>query len=261
MGRSLIDSHTHIYDEAFDEDREAMLQRALEAGVRQMVLPNVDQVSWVRMLCLVESHPDYLYPTIGLHPTSVGADYEALLAYLEEQLTHHSVYAIGEIGLDFYWDRTYEAEQVEVFRRQLGWADRYSLPVILHVRDAFARAFETLRTVALPELRGVFHSFTGTEEELEEALSFEHFYIGINGVVTFKNSSLKDYITRIPLERLLLETDAPYLSPVPKRGKRNEPSHLVYTAQFVADCYGIDLDTLTEVTSQNARRLFALPTL
>lgn len=203
MGRSLIDSHTHIYDEAFDEDREAMLQRALEAGVRQMVLPNVDQVSWERMLRLVESHPDYLYPTIGLHPTSVGADYEALLTYLEEQLAHHSVYAIGEIGLDFYWDRTYEAEQVEVFRRQLGWADRYSLPVILHVREAFARAFETLRAVALPELRGVFHSFTGTEEELEEALSFEHFYIGINGVVTFKNSSLKDYITRIPLERLL----------------------------------------------------------
>ena len=124
MGRSLIDSHTHIYDEAFDEDREAMLQRALEAGVRQMVLPNVDQVSWERMLRLVESHPDYLYPAIGLHPTSVGADYEALLAYLEEQLAHHSVYAIGEIGLDFYWDRTYEAEQVEVFRRQLGWADR-----------------------------------------------------------------------------------------------------------------------------------------
>ena len=124
MGRSLIDSHTHIYDEAFDEDREAMLQRALEAGVRQMVLPNVDQVSWVRMLRLVESHPDYLYPTIGLHPTSGGADYEALWAYLEEQLAHHSVYAIWEIGLDFYWDRTYEAEQVEVFRRQLGWADR-----------------------------------------------------------------------------------------------------------------------------------------
>ena len=248
MGRSLIDSHTHIYDEAFDEDQEAMLQRALEAGVRQMVLPNVDQVSWERMLRLVESHP-------------VGADYEPLLTYLEEQLAHHSVYAIGEIGLDFYWDRTYEAEQVEVFRRQLGWTDRYSLPVILHVRDAFARAFETLRAVALPELRGVFHSFTGTEEELEEALSFEHFYIGINGVVTFKNSSLKDYITRIPLDRLLLETDAPYLSPVPKRGKRNEPSHLIHTAQFVADCYGIDLDTLTEVTSQNARRLFALPTL
>jgi len=259
MGRSLIDSHTHIYDEAFDEDQEAMLQRALEAGVRQMVLPNVDQVSWERMLRLVESHPDYLYPTIGLHPTSVGADYEALLTYLEEQLAHHSVYAIGEIGLDFYWDRTYEAEQVEAFRRQLGWADRYSLPVILHVRDAFARAFETLRAVALPELRGVFHSFTGTEEELEEALSFEHFYIGINGVVTFKNSSLKEYVADIPLNRLVVETDAPYLAPVPKRGRRNEPAFLPYTASFVASCYQISDEELSARTSENARRLFALP--
>ena len=260
MATSLIDSHTHIYGEEFDLDREAMLQRADEAGVGQMVLPCVDRESYERMLPLVVAHPLRLFPCIGLHPTSVKEDYQAELTYMREQLELHRPTAVGEIGLDFYWDRTYEAEQVAAFREQLQWAARLDLPVILHIREAFSKAFEILRAVNLPELHGVFHSFTGSSEELEEALSFERFAIGINGVVTFKNSSLKDYVTRVPLGRLLLETDAPYLAPTPNRGKRNEPSFLPHTAQFLASLYGLSYDQLTEVTSQNARRLFRLPT-
>ena len=178
---------------------------------------------------------------------------------MERELSQRPHVAIGEIGLDYYWDTTYQREQIEAFERQLHWAVKLDIPVILHIREAFADAFDTLRRVNLPQLRGVFHSFTGTREELEEALSFPSFYVGINGVVTFKNSTLKEYVASIPLERLLLETDAPYLAPVPKRGKRNEPAFLPHTASFVASCYELTDDTLTAKTSENARRLFALP--
>ena len=238
----LIDSHTHIYGEEFDEDRDEILARATAAGVGQMVLPNVDATSYPRVLDLCAAHPDRLFPTIGLHPTYVKEDYTAQLDYMEGELSQRPHVAIGEIGLDYYWDTTYQQEQIEAFER-----------------EAFADAFETLRRVNLPQLRGVFHSFTGTREELEEALSFPSFYVGINGVVTFKNSTLKEYVASIPLERLLLETDAPYLAPVPKRGKRNEPAFLPHTASFVASCYELADDTLITKTSENARRLFALP--
>ena len=236
----LIDSHTHIYGEEFNEDRDAMLQRATEAGVGQMVLPNVDIESYPRLLELCTAYPQRLFPTIGLHPTYVKEDYDTQLRAMEGELTERTHVAIGEIGLDYYWDTTYQKEQIDAFKRQLHWAAQHDLPVILHIREAFADAFSVLREVNLPQLRGVFHSFTGTEEELREALSFEHFYIGINGVVTFKN-------------------DAPYLAPVPKRGKRNEPSFLPHTASFVASCYQLTDDALIAKTSENARRLFALP--
>ena len=233
----MIDSHTHVYSEDFAEDLEAMLERARTAGIEQMVLPAVDSSSWERLWALCQRYPDFLYPTAGLHPTSVGEDYLRELAYVEERLDGYPIVALGEIGLDYHWDTSYKGQQLE----------------------AFADAFALLRQLALPGLRGVFHSFTGTEDELVEALSFEGFYVGINGVVTFKNSNLRDYITRIPLERLLIETDAPYLAPVPKRGRRNEPSYLPYTASYLADCYGIPEERLVEATTANARELFALP--
>lgn len=255
----LIDSHTHIYAEEFDEDFDAMLSRAEEAGVRQFVLPNTDVESWGRMLPLCAQYPDRLFPTLGLHPTYVKEDYQQQLAFLEAQLPTTKVYAIGEIGLDYYWDTTYQAEQIDAFERQLRLAESLDLPVILHIRNAFADAFAVLRRLNLPHLRGVFHSFTGTREELEEALTFSNFYIGINGVLTFKNSSLKDYITLVPQERLLVETDAPYLAPVPKRGKRNEPAFLPHTASFLASCYQLGDEELARITSDNARRLFQLP--
>ena len=255
----MIDSHTHVYSEDFAEDLEAMLERARTAGIEQMVLPAVDSSSWERLWALCQRYPDFLYPTAGLHPTSVGEDYLRELAYVEERLDSYPIVALGEIGLDYHWDTSYKGQQLEAFATQLRWAHQRGLPVILHIREAFADAFALLRQLALPGLRGVFHSFTGTEEELVEALSFEGFYVGINGVVTFKNSNLRDYINRIPLERLLIETDAPYLAPVPKRGRRNEPSYLPYTASYLADCYGIPEERLVEATTANARELFALP--
>lgn len=254
----LIDSHTHIYAEEFDQDIDAVLERALTSGVVAMILPNVDRESYPRMMSLVERAPDRLYPSAGLHPTSVQANYVDEIAFVAEALSQHSFVALGEIGLDYYWDTTYKPQQIQAFEQQIALAGQYNLPIIIHTRDAFADTFEVLRRVGDRTTRGVFHSFTGSEAELEEALTFEGFMIGLNGVVTFKNSQLRHYVARIPLERLLLETDAPYLSPVPKRGRRNEPAHLVYTLEFVAELYGITPAALAEVTTNNAKRLFAL---
>ena len=176
MMTQLIDSHTHIYAEEFDEDFSAMLQRAEESGVSQMVLPCVDSESWPLIQSLSEAYPQRLFPTIGLHPTYVKEDYEAQLSYLEQHLGE-GIVAIGEIGLDYYWDTTFRSEQLKAFERQLRWAHQLGLPVILHVREAFRDTFDLLRSLQLPGLRGVFHSFTGSREELQEALSFEHFHI------------------------------------------------------------------------------------
>lgn len=254
----MIDSHTHVYSLDFAEDLDAMLERAQSAGIEQMILPAVDSTSWERLWTLSQQHPGYLYPTLGLHPTSVREDYKEELTFVEERLDKYPIVAIGEIGLDYHWDTTYREQQLDAFATQLTWAHSRDLPVILHIREAFEDAVALMRRLDLPGLRGVFHSFTGTESELADALSFESFYVGINGVVTFKNSSLREYVTRIPLERLLIETDAPYLAPVPKRGKRNEPSFLPYTASYLADCYEVSEAKLIEHTTSNARRLFAL---
>lgn len=254
----LIDSHTHIYAEEFDEDIDEVLARAVASGVERMVLPNVDRESYPRMMALVERYPKVLYPSAGLHPTSVGADYREQLDFVAEALAHGRFVAVGEIGLDYYWDTTYKVQQAEAFSEQIALAYRYGLPIIIHTREAFADTFDLLRRAGRNTTRGVFHSFTGSEAELEEALGFDDFMIGLNGVVTFKNSQLKTYVQRIPLERLLIETDAPYLSPVPKRGRRNEPAHLVHTLEFLAGIYGCSADELGEVTSQNAERLFGL---
>jgi len=218
--------------------------------------------NWDTVQALAEREPDVRF-ALGLHPLYVNDAGPEDLEHLRQRVMavrdHPRFVGIGEIGLDYYWDMTYQREQIEAFERQLHWAAKLDIPVILHIREAFADAFDTLRQVNLPQLRGVFHSFTGTREELEEALSFPSFYVGINGVVTFKNSTLKEYVASILLERLLLETDAPYLAPVPKRGKRNEPAFLPHTASFVASCYELTDDTLIANTSENARQLFALP--
>lgn len=256
----LVDTHTHIYSEDFDVDIDAVLQRAADSAVSKMVLPNVDRDSFPRMMSLATAHPGVLYACTGLHPTSVGEDYREQLAFVEQTLQQGAerFVAIGEIGLDYYWDTTFAQEQAEAFRTQLEWSLHYDLPVILHTRDAFADTFMMLREVNSSGLRGVFHSFTGTPEELDEALSFPSFMIGLNGVVTFKNSTLRDYVGRIPLDRLLIETDAPYLSPVPKRGKRNEPAFMVHTFEFLASLYGLAPNELAQITTANAQRLFAI---
>ncbi len=254
----VIDSHTHIYAQDFENDIEDLMQRASDASVEQMILPNIDLESYPRMLALVKRYPDRLFPTIGLHPTDVKEDYQAVLSTMQAELNSEPFVAIGEIGLDYYWDTNFKEEQIEAFREQIRWAKSQDLPIIIHTRDAFEDTFKVLRDENAPKLRGVFHSFTGTEEELKEVLSFKNFYIGLNGVVTFKNSKLKDYIKAIPLERLLIETDAPYLSPVPKRGKRNEPAHLQYTLQFLAELWDTSIEALAEQTTANAKKLFGI---
>ncbi len=254
----IIDSHTHIYAQDFEGDIEDLMQRASDAKVEQMILPNIDLASYPRMLELVKRYPERLFPTLGLHPTDVKEDYQTVLSTMEAELGKEPFVAIGEIGLDYYWDTSFKAEQIEAFHKQISWAKAQDLPIIIHTRDAFEDTFKVLREENAPNLRGVFHSFTGTEAELNEVLTFENFYVGLNGVVTFKNSNLKDYIKDIPLERLLIETDAPYLSPVPKRGKRNEPAHLQYTLHFLAELWGISAEALAEQTTANAKKLFGI---
>lgn len=254
----LIDSHAHVYAEEFDSDFDEMLARAAGAGVRTMVMPSVDRDSFAPMMHRLRAHPDRLVAAIGLHPTSVRQDYLEQLAFVQEHVANAPFVAIGEIGLDYYWDTTYRAEQMDALEIQLRMAAARTLPVILHTRDAFEDMFACLDRTLSPGQTGVFHSFTGTPEEMMRALDFDGFMLGLGGVVTFRNSSLREYVGRIPLDRVLLETDAPYLSPVPHRGRRNEPAYLKYTLEHLAPLWGLSTEELAHITSANARRLFGL---
>jgi TatD DNase family protein len=255
----LVDTHTHLYFEAFDADRQAVLQRAVEAGVAAFCLPGIDLESLPRLKAMCADHPDRCFPMLGLHPTNVGPDYAETLALLRQELDNAPYIAVGEIGIDLHWDKTYLREQAVAFEEQLRWSIEKDLPVALHVREAFPQVFESLHKVGIDRLRGVFHSFGGTREELEEALRYPQFLLGINGVVTYKNTNLRDYITLAPLERLVLETDAPYLPPVPHRGQRNESAYVPLIAQKLAEVYGVPIETVAETTTQNATRVWKLP--
>lgn len=255
-----IDSHAHIYAEEFELDLSEMMERALASGLRHIVMPSIDRHSYASMMSVHERYPELTSVCIGLHPTHVQDDYHAELAFVRTQLESGVRFvAIGEIGLDYYHDTTYRTEQIEAFRAQMALAQTHKLPIIIHTRSAFTDTFDCLRSSEGKGLKGVFHSFTGEEADLEEALSFESFMIGINGVATFKNSHLREYIGRIPLERLLIETDAPYLSPAPLRGKRNEPAHLVHLLEHIAPLWGLTPTELAEATTRNAEHLFTLP--
>lgn len=251
------DSHTHLYLDAFEADREQMIQRALDAGVTRMLLPNIDSTSMEPMFSLAKRFPDHCFPMMGLHPTSVKEDYIKELWCVEAALKQKDIIAIGETGIDLYWDKTFLKEQEEVFATQIGWAMELDLPLVIHARDSFQEIFSILDRDGGPKLRGVFHSFTGGPEELEQALSY-NFMIGINGIVTFKNSNLGEVVRTIPTKRLLLETDSPFLAPVPYRGKRNESSYLVETAEKVAEIYNLTKEEVAMITSTNAEQLFRL---
>lgn len=258
----MIDSHTHIFEEDFAEDRAQVVERAILAGVEHLILPNIDLDSLPRLLKTHQTYPLCTSIALGLHPTSVGQDYPSQLEQIQVALQEHrsEVVAIGEVGLDFYWDRSFAEEQKKVLRTQVEWAIAEDLPLILHTRSAHREMLDLLAPYrSAPQLRGVFHSFTGSEEELEELIDFSpSFLIGINGVVTFKKATLREDIGRIPLDRLLLETDAPYLAPVPHRGKRNEPAFLPHTLAEVARAYGLPVEQVEEATNRNACQLFAL---
>lgn len=253
---NLIDTHTHLFAEEFDEDRELALIRATEAGVLRLFMPNIDDTSVEAMLALCNAH-DCCYPMIGFHPTSVDAGWKQRLAVVERWLrSEQKFYGIGEVGMDLYWDKTYRHEQMQVLDEQIQWALEYDLPLIVHCREAYPELLEVLKPYAGTSLTGIFHSFTGTAEEAVRLLAYEGFMLGINGVVTFKKSTLPDALKEIPLHRLVLETDSPYLAPVPYRGKRNESAYLVKVAEKLSELYGLPVAEIGRITSENAMKVF-----
>lgn len=249
----MIDTHSHIYSEEFDADRAEVIAGAQAVGVEKVMLVNVDSSTLQPMREAVTRYPDFFKVAVGLHPTSVTADYTKELERVATELKRGDYSAVGEIGIDLYWDETFKAEQIIVFETQLQWAIDYDLPVIIHTRKAFAEVFASLSK--FKSLRGVFHCFGGGIEEAKKAVSLG-FFLGIGGVVTYKNSNLSDILLQIGLEHVLLETDAPYLPPVPYRGKRNEPKFLVEIAQKLALLFQLPIEKVDEVTTNNAKNLF-----
>ena len=253
----LIDTHTHIYDHQFSLDRNEAVQRALDAGVGMMLLPNVDALTIAPMLELHEQYPDCTRMMMGLQPEEVKEDYKQVLATMEKELERGIYVGVGEVGLDFYWDLTFEKEQLDAFETQLDWAKQLNLPLSIHCRNAFDKMVHILEHKQDGGLRGIMHCFTGTEEEAKVYLELG-FHLGLGGVTTYKNCCVKNYLPSLPLDRIVLETDAPYLAPVPCRGKRNEPAFLVHTAQKIADILQISLEDLADITTNNANQLFQL---
>ena len=255
----LIDTHSHLFLEEFSEDLPQVIERAREAGVSYIFMPNIDSTTINPMLSVCAGYPGYCFPMIGLHPTSVNETYEQELAVVHEQLAGTNRYvAIGEIGLDLYWDKTFLKEQLLVFQRQIEWALEYRLPIVIHSRDAFEYIYKVMEPYKNTPLTGIFHSFTGTVEEAEKLLEFEGFMLGVNGVVTFKKSALSETLLTVPLERIVLETDSPYLTPVPNRGKRNESANVKDTLAKVAEIYRMPFEYVSQVTSENALKVFGI---
>lgn len=254
---ALIDTHTHLYLPEFELDRHQMVNNAIDAGISKMLIPNVDSDTIPGMLQLCNDFPDICYPMMGLHPCSVKENYLDELAIVKERVCKENYIAIGEIGIDLYWDKSFLNEQIDALHQQINLAISLDLPIVIHARDSFAEIFDILDQYKKSELKGVFHSFTGGLDEVRKIAEYD-FYYGINGIVTFKNSGLDKAVKEIPLNRILLETDSPYLSPVPKRGKRNESSFLIYINDFVAGIYGISPVELAQTTSNNALKLFNL---
>lgn len=258
-----IDTHSHIYLHDFDADREEVIARALKAGLKAMLLPNVDLETIEQVDALSDGFPDLAFPMMGLHPTSVDAEYKSTLAKIEAILPNRTYHAIGEIGLDLYWDKTFAREQVDAFEEQMRWAMELNLPVAIHTRSAQKEVFDCVHRVGDARLRGVFHCFSGDADDLKEIDGFKTFMIGIGGVVTFKNSGLASVLRAVPmLDKLLIETDAPYLAPVPYRGKRNEPAYIPSIVDKLAEVYDVDREKLLTTALDNTYRLFdTLPTV
>ena len=254
---NLIDTHTHIYDHQFSLDRSEVMQRALDAGVKMMLLPNVDASTIAPMLELHEQYPDCTRAMMGLQPEEVKEDYKQVLSQMEKELERGIYVGVGEVGLDFYWDSTFEKEQLDAFETQLEWARQLHLPLSIHCRNAFDKMVKILEHKQDGGLHGIMHCFTGIEDEARVYLELG-FHLGLGGVTTYKNCGLKDYLPNLPLDRIVLETDAPYLAPVPCRGKRNEPAFLVHTAQKIAEILQIPVEELAAATTANAKALFQL---
>tara|TARA_B110000090_G_scaffold79559_1_gene90586 strand:- start:13 stop:777 length:765 start_codon:yes stop_codon:yes gene_type:complete len=251
----LIDTHTHLYSETFDEDRGAMIQRALSCGVTDFFIPAIDSTYTERMFALEKKYPNRMHLMTGVHPTHVKENYKEELNHVASLLKKRSFCALGEIGIDLYWDKTFLKEQQEAFDLQIQWAKEHKLPFVIHCRDAFDEVFEVLDGHDSKDLRGIFHCFTGTLDQAKQALSY-NLKLGIGGVVTFKNGKIDQFLNQIPLSEIVLETDAPYLAPVPFRGKRNESSYIQEVASKVAEVYNLPFAEIAAVTSKNALAIF-----
>lgn len=250
------DTHAHLYHKQFDTDREAMLQRAVDAGVTKFFLPNIDLESVDGMMALVEAHPDRCFPMMGLHPCSVGEDNDATLQRIEQLLRSGPHCAVGEIGIDLYWDRTWLAQQQEVFQQQVRWARELDLPVVIHCRESFEEVMAIVEEEHAGTLRGVFHCFTGDVAQARRVVALGNFMLGIGGVITYPKAGLFETMAQVGAAHCVLETDAPYLAPVPFRGKRNESSYVPHVAARLAEATGLSVEELARITTANAEHLF-----
>lgn len=256
MPNFFVDTHSHLYVSKFDADRKAAMQRAFDSGVEKIYLPNIDWASISPMLALEKAYPDRCYAMMGLHPCSVDATYRETLAQMEEYLQKRSFCALGEMGLDYHWSTEWVAEQKEAFRIQCRWAKQLNLPIVLHARKAMDDLIELVGEEKTDQLRGIFHCFGGTLEQAQKIIDLG-FLMGIGGIVTYRKAGLDQVLPHIDLAHLVLETDAPYLSPVPFRGKRNESAYIRHIAKRLAEIKGVELEAVARQTSQNALDLFA----
>jgi TatD DNase family protein len=253
----LIDTHTHLYLEAFDEDRDQVIKRAIRLGVERFYLPAIDSTYTSRMLNLQRKYPDHIRLMMGLHPTHVKENYKEELLHVEQYLAQHDFAGVGEIGIDLYWDQSFLNKQQEAFDLQILWAKEKGLPIVIHCRDAFDEVFEILEGHKGDDLYGIFHCFKGTKEQALRVIDF-NLKLGIGGVVTFKNGKIDQFLDQIPIDHIVLETDAPYLSPVPFRGKRNQSENLIHILRKLSEIHQISEEELATLTTQNALAIFKM---
>lgn len=254
----LIDTHAHLYSDQFDEDRDEVIQNAINSGVEKLLLPNIDLESIDGMHQLVKDYPNNCFPMMGLHPCSVGEDYKDVLTKMKSLLDLNKYIAVGEIGMDLYWDKTFINEQADALRIQIEWAKKMCLPIVIHVRDAFDEIFEVIDPLNDDNLTGIFHCFTGDLNQANKILNYGGFKLGLGGVLTFKNSGLDKVVSEIDIKNLVLETDSPYLAPTPHRGKRNESNYVNLVANKLSDIKSISVDEVAKITTQNANEIFKM---
>lgn len=253
----ITDTHTHLYSEQFDADRKAMMERAFDAGIFRFFIPAIDSSYTKRMLDLETEYAEHIFLMMGLHPTSVKENYKEELAHVKEWIDKRNFYAIGEIGIDLYWDKNYLKEQQEAFRTQIQWAKEKKLPIVIHCREAFDEIFEILESEKGSDLFGIFHCFTGTLEQAEKAISY-NMKLGIGGVSTFKNGKINTFLSDIDIKHIVLETDAPYLAPTPYRGKRNESSYITEVIHTLVGIYNLNFEEISKITTQNSKDIFGI---
>jgi len=253
----ITDTHTHLYSEQFSEDRNEMIQRAIDVGVSRFFIPAIDSTYLNAMLDLEKSFPDNVFLMMGLHPTHVKENFEEELDFVKKWLDKRTFYAVGEIGIDLYWDKTSLKNQQIAFKTQIQWAKEKNLPIVIHCRDAFDEIFEVLEEVKDEKLFGIFHCFSGNLEQAKKAISF-HMKLGIGGVVTFKNGKIDQFLNEIPIEHIVLETDSPYLAPSPFRGKRNESSYITKVLDKLVEIYKLSPQEIAAITTKNSKNIFGI---